>query len=236
MSVILMQYLFFKSQPHHAADHANFRSIGASLQFMILLHLYSASLILVGVSYKMILAEFQLESMEASSAMPSERSLASSAFYGETRKKISRIFCIAIASSFISLDLMGIVHRGPTKTFERLTTRNGGITKARIIVPILRAAGALLIGTAWLYLTYPMYVALAGLIAILYQVGVRILGQSLFPPDQDKPVFHESIQQNSGLMNQSFRNFDLTPRGDTCSKSIIENSIESINDVAESKC
>lgn len=221
MSVILMQYLFFKSQPHHATDHANFRSIGAALQFMILLYIYSASLILVGVSYKMLLTEFQIEREEASltdkSVMPSERSLASNA-YGETkdsskdvrRQKISNIFCIAMATSFISLDLMGIVHRGPTKAFQRLATGNGGITKARNIVPILRAVGALLIGTACIYLNNPMYVALAGLMAVLYQVGVRFLGQSLFPPDKNKPEFHTSIQLKSSVMNSSFMNLDLS--------------------------
>mmetsp|Transcript_5699 Transcript_5699/g.7280 ORF Transcript_5699/g.7280 Transcript_5699/m.7280 type:complete len:563 (+) Transcript_5699:38-1726(+) len=62
LSVICLQYLYFKSQPHHPDGHAARRSRWAGVTFVALIQFYSAALIIVGVSYKMLLTEYGLES------------------------------------------------------------------------------------------------------------------------------------------------------------------------------
>jgi hypothetical protein len=58
ISVILLQYIHFQSQPHHADHHALRRSIPGALTWSICMDCYSASLIALGASYKMMLYEF----------------------------------------------------------------------------------------------------------------------------------------------------------------------------------
>eukprot|EP00551_Chaetoceros_affinis_P003707 CAMPEP_0203649562 /NCGR_PEP_ID=MMETSP0088-20131115/22175_1 /ASSEMBLY_ACC=CAM_ASM_001087 /TAXON_ID=426623 /ORGANISM="Chaetoceros affinis, Strain CCMP159" /LENGTH=139 /DNA_ID=CAMNT_0050508013 /DNA_START=1 /DNA_END=417 /DNA_ORIENTATION=+ len=59
VSVILLQYLYFKSQPHDPDEHALNRSRFSAWAFAWLIEFYSIALILVGVSYKMLLTEYQ---------------------------------------------------------------------------------------------------------------------------------------------------------------------------------
>ena len=65
LSVILLQYLHFKSQPHHANEHAMRRTRLAGITYGILVQIYSASLIIVGVSYKMLLTEYSKENSKS---------------------------------------------------------------------------------------------------------------------------------------------------------------------------
>mmetsp|Transcript_19003 Transcript_19003/g.26753 ORF Transcript_19003/g.26753 Transcript_19003/m.26753 type:complete len:337 (+) Transcript_19003:1-1011(+) len=61
VSVTLLQYLYFKSQPHSADHHAMRRTRISGFSYGWITQLYSAALIVVGVSYKMILTEYTLE-------------------------------------------------------------------------------------------------------------------------------------------------------------------------------
>ena len=60
LGVIFLQILYFKSQPHDASHHALRRSRLGGITFNFLVQIYSAALILVGVSYKMMLTEVSI--------------------------------------------------------------------------------------------------------------------------------------------------------------------------------
>ena len=49
LSVILLQYLHYKNQPHHADDHAMRKSRVRGITFVFVLTVYSAALIVVSV-------------------------------------------------------------------------------------------------------------------------------------------------------------------------------------------
>ena len=57
LGAIFLQILYFKSQPLDVSHHALRRSRLGGIAFNFLVQFYSAALILVGVSYKMMLTE-----------------------------------------------------------------------------------------------------------------------------------------------------------------------------------
>ncbi len=57
ISVILLQVLYFTSQPHSKEGHAFRRSRAAGICFSFVNQFYSAALIIVGVSWKLMLIE-----------------------------------------------------------------------------------------------------------------------------------------------------------------------------------
>lgn len=63
LNVIFLQFLYFKSQPHDVAHHAMRRSRHAGLAFNFIIQVYSAALIIVGVSYKLLLTEVSIDTM-----------------------------------------------------------------------------------------------------------------------------------------------------------------------------
>ena len=58
LSVIFLQNLHFKSQPHHIEEHAMQKSCWRGIGWYTLSNLYSMALIAVGVSYKIFLTEY----------------------------------------------------------------------------------------------------------------------------------------------------------------------------------
>ena len=66
-SISLLELLHFRSQPHDAAEHAYRRSVGASIVFTLLNWIYSAALIVLGTSYKMIQYEYVYDDGSSSS-------------------------------------------------------------------------------------------------------------------------------------------------------------------------
>jgi Bacterial low temperature requirement A protein (LtrA) len=61
ISIILLEYLHFRSQPHDPDEHALRRARGAGLAFTTMLYIYSTALVVLGTSYKMFLYEFVYE-------------------------------------------------------------------------------------------------------------------------------------------------------------------------------
>lgn len=57
VSISLLEYLHFRSQPHHADEYAMRRKKERGYIFTILIQLYSAAFIILGASYKMLLYE-----------------------------------------------------------------------------------------------------------------------------------------------------------------------------------
>ena len=195
LSVTLLQYLFFKSQPHHADGHAMRRARAAGFAYAFLVNIYSAALIIVGVGYKMLLEEYTIdvESAETSSSTSYlSRLLASgggkpSYSTQERRQRIAYFFCISLAVVFLCLDFMSLAHKGIKASFERCYCQQNRLrVKGLFFCVILRLADTLFIGTACLYIIEPEYVALTGLVSIVLQIMVRLIGSKYFPENVEK--------------------------------------------------
>lgn len=206
----LLQYLYFKSQPHHADGHAMRRTRSAGYAFASLINTYSTALVIVGVSFKMLLEEYAYEEPTIEKAFRRtsylSRLLASGG--GESkysledrRKRISIFFCIGLAMVFICLDLMSLTHRGIKGSMERCHCADNKLrVKGILLVVVLRLVGILYIGTACLYLTEPESVALAGFASIILQVLIRWMGTKYFP-SSEKDEHHSHGGKNKPQPN-----------------------------------
>jgi hypothetical protein len=195
ISITLLEFLHFRSQPHDADDHALRRSKEASIVFTALMQIYSASLVVLGASYKMLLYEYTYEAKETGAyrllTSPLSRLLAgsdeSSAFeVDERRQHIADFFCISMAIVWLCSDLMIINHRGLTDNLGRCRFTHTGFLKfASIFLVTLRLGMVIFIATLSQYVTQPSVLAGVGLAGIVGQICLRVVGSSLFGPKYD---------------------------------------------------
>jgi low temperature requirement protein LtrA len=65
MTVILLQYLYFRSQPHNADDHAVRKDKHLGMMWTIVLFVYSASLVALGVALMLFVLSFSSSSSDS---------------------------------------------------------------------------------------------------------------------------------------------------------------------------
>jgi len=211
VSVTLIQFLYFKSQPHDADHHALRRTKTSGFIFTIWLQVYSAALIVVGTSYKMLLLEYTSEYANEQSNVVKKVGNSvvgdgddgggggggdeqSRVLYGATkyyfttqerRQRIANLYCFGLAFVFLSLDLMNVAHTGLKISTTRCHNPVDGKfrIKALILVVMSRVVILAFVVTLSQYVTDPEYVALIGFGTILMQVGVRFLGRRYFPSE-----------------------------------------------------
>lgn len=193
-SIVLLQYLHFQSAPSEPDQHAIRRSVTSSFYFYVLFQIYSLSLIVLGVSYKMLLLEsVHVEVSSSSSGNSSsrhrlfERDLAvessttnlSSA--SERQQNIADLFSGSLAVIFFCLDAMSLVHRGVKTQMHQCECVN--TIKKKILLVALSAGRVVLtvfVATVSQFETDPRRVALIGTLVILGQVCVRLVGGYVF--------------------------------------------------------
>ena len=73
ISITLLEYLHFRSQPHNPDDHAMRRKKEAGLAFSYTMWIYSAALIVLGTAYKMLLYEYIYEEKAKKSSNYAEK-------------------------------------------------------------------------------------------------------------------------------------------------------------------
>jgi hypothetical protein len=202
LSVILLQYLHFRSQPHHADEHAMRRKKEAGVAFSILMQIYSAALILLGVSYKMFLFEYVYEDAGSHRMMTEQgagtrrmffavpRGLAgggAAALQYETddrQQRIAYFFCGCMAVVWLTCDLMIIVHRGLKDNLNRCYCEHTHKARSLAITLIVSRVGLIVfIATLSLYVTDPLVLPVTGLCCIFVQLILRVISGVVFPDD-----------------------------------------------------
>ena len=191
MSVIVLQFLHFKSQPHHADGHAMRKSRIRGIINGILMVWYSAALIIVGVCYKMLLTEYSKEGEKEKTYNINARILASGGggkyfeFSTEERQlRIATLFGSSLAVVFTCLDLMTLTHNTWNESMTRCRGENGNlIMKGLMIVFVTRITIIALVASTFKIVTRPEFVSLFGLGAIVAQVAIRFIGNVYFPPE-----------------------------------------------------
>jgi hypothetical protein len=207
VSVTLLQFLYFKSQPHDADRHAMRRTRISGFSYSWIIQLYSAALIIVGVAYKMILTEYTSEyagkedddSYKGDSYGTDGDSYGSDSgkdyrFLGasssgskyssdERQERIAWIFGLGLGAAFIFLDCMTIAHNGFEAVLDRCRSPVTGKIQFLGLFTVLltRIMIIAFVLTFSVYYTEPDIVAWFGLIAIILQVAVRITADRYFP-------------------------------------------------------
>jgi low temperature requirement protein LtrA len=194
VSVTLLQFLYFKSQPHDADRHAMRRTRISGFSYAWIIQLYSAALIIVGVAYKMILTEYTSEyagsnkgdsdgtdgDSYGSDSGKDYRFLGASSsgskytneYTNERQRRIAWIFGLGLGAAFLFLDWMTIAHNGFEAVLDRCRSPVTGKIQFLGIFTVLltRIMINAFVLTFSFYYTEPNIVAWFGLIAIILQV------------------------------------------------------------------
>lgn len=220
-TVILLQYLHFRSQPHDADDHVIRRSKNRSLVWNMFLFVYASSLIALGSSFTIFVRSFSYyeDHNNNNDAVDdgAHRSLAggggSTLFPpSEMRQRASCMFSISLALVFLSMDMMSLMHVGLKHGQGRCYCKKSKwYNKKGILLLMVRA---FLIGfTATLSLwmvggdgSEQEVVALAGtgLAITVTQIITRRLGEEYLPEsvehldetEEDDPPAERSLEKD----------------------------------------
>jgi hypothetical protein len=196
VSITLLEFLHFQSQPNHPEDHAMRRNRHAGFAFANLMTVYSAALVVLGTSYKMILYEYVYEEsgIRRRSLFPmASRWLASDGDASgldpeERRQRIAHFFCFSMALVFLCSDVMILVHRGLEDNLGRCRfTHTGSRRVISLVLVMLRVGLIVFIATLSQYCTEPVSIAFIGLLAIMSQVGLRFVGSAIFESESEHP-------------------------------------------------
>ena len=206
ISITLLEYLHFRSQPHNPDDHALRRSKEAGGFFSILMQVYSAALISLGASYKMLLYEYLYEAKSSTRALfplfarflTSSTDAASRFSTADRRQRVADFFCASMAIVWFCSDVMTITHRGLKDNLGRCRcSRTKVLRKASLAFFFARVGLVVFIATLSRYVTTPDQLAFIGLIGILTQVLLRFLGSSIFGEKYDSaPGGAVSVDEN----------------------------------------
>eukprot|EP00934_Nitzschia_sp_Nitz4_P007984 Nitzschia sp. Nitz4//scaffold8_size234185//202587//204558//NITZ4_001296-RA/size234185-processed-gene-0.405-mRNA-1//-1//CDS//3329559923//7974//frame0 len=192
VSIALLEFLHFRSQPHDPDDHAIRRTKEAGALFTCLMQVYSAALVVLGTSYKMLLYEHVYE---ASSDTGSHRVLLNNKIGGylsrllasssepmydtdERQQRIAHFFSASMAVVWFCLDLMIINHKGIPDNLKRC--QRAHLKKLSFLLIALRIGLVVFIATISQYATEPSLLAFVGLMGISAQVLLRIVGSLFF--------------------------------------------------------
>ena len=192
LSVILLQYLHFRSQPHHPDEHAMRRKKEAGLGFIYLMKIQSAALILLGTCYKMFLYEYVYEDYENSHRtllweIPRLLAGDSGALQYDVedrQQRIANFFCGSMAIVWLCQDLMMLMHKGLKDNVGRCRCKHTHKTRFVAVALIVPRVGLIVfIATLRGYVTDPLLLAVIGLCGIIAQVILRVISNIVFPDD-----------------------------------------------------
>ena len=174
LTVILLQYLHFRSQPHDPDGHAMRRSKNAGIGFSILNHAYSFALVTLGAAFTVFLTAFADEDEERRLASAST----SSGLDAESRRERgAHIFCGSLAVVFFCLDSMNFLHLGLDESRGRCLCKKTKKKNVKgIILVVVRLGVLAFTATLSQWESEPENLAVIGLICVLMQLLLRKLG------------------------------------------------------------
>ena len=185
LSVILLQYLHFTSQPHHADGHAMRRSIRAGIVWHVLNHAYSLALVCLGAAFTFFLTDFN-------DSDDRRRQLAGGGgddgLSGDTRqKRAATLFSESLATVFLCLDGMTLLHLGFHSARNRcVCPRSKKRNYIGIVLVLIRVALIFVTATMTQFTgeTSPEKLSLWGFAAIIVQLIIRKLGNHYLKPPE----------------------------------------------------
>ena len=173
LSVTLLQYLHFRSQPHDAESHAMRRSKNAGVLWALFMQAYAFSLVTLGATFTIFLTFFLMSSPD--------RRLAGASFLDPNQhlSRAGHLFSASLTTVFVCLDAMNILHIGVQESSARCHCSAGKGKNVKGIL-IVAAKGVLTITTATLsqWLHQPEEFACAGVVCVMMQLLLRRLGVS----------------------------------------------------------
>ena len=175
-AVTMLQYLFFRTQPFVADDHATRRSIPGALLFTEMLNVYSGCLIVFGGAYKLTLDQYVLEQTLPPGAMVGLYTLA------QRRERIANLFCWSLTISVLALDFMIISHRGFKDNFARFRNpATGGCNFTTTFISIVNLGLMVFTATLSRWVHSLELMSVFGLLVVVLNVLLRTFGLRYWP-------------------------------------------------------
>jgi hypothetical protein len=102
----------------------------------------------------------------------------------ERQQRVSHFFCISMALVWLCSDLMIINHRGLTDNLGKCRLSHSGFLKfVALGLSFLRLALIVFMATLSQWVVEPSVLAFVGLVGIICQVLLRVVGSSYFGPE-----------------------------------------------------
>jgi hypothetical protein len=183
--VRMLQYLYFRTQPFDADDHAMRRNHAGAFIFYHSIVFYSASLIVIGCSFKTILHHYVDEQEAVSSSSSAVGGSDGGAIHDaplmdDAAQRIAHMFSWSMAASFFFLDAMILSHRGFEANRDRLI-RNGSIHWAPTLIVLFDCTLLVTTATLSLWIRDFEILCLAGCGVVVCQIIMRTRGLQYFP-------------------------------------------------------
>ena len=200
LTVILLQFLHFKSQPHSAHGHAMRRNKDAGIAVNLLAYVYSLALVCLGAAFTFFLTHFNNNAGEETTSyedMSYEKNTVDGSGYDDhssrwlaggdddttttdtdmTMQRASHLFAGSLAISFWCLDAMTLFHLGLKQGWDRCVAPNSRkINVAGITVVILRIGLMALTASLSSITQEPEKLSFLGMACVILQLILRKLG------------------------------------------------------------
>jgi len=188
-----MQFLHFHSEPHHPEDHALRRSRKAGTCYIILTRYYSAAVVALGFSYKMMVSLFAVQlntdetsTLHTSSTSHSQENSNHMRYLAGTpstvtieeknviQTRVANIFCLSMLFAIVILDMMALAHNGG----------KGKTCRSRALASLKLISIGTLLGCAILITNKPEHIASLGLLVVIINVGYQVILEEI----EDEPT------------------------------------------------
>lgn len=195
ISIVLLEYLHFQSQPHNPDEHAMRRSLYSAFIYYWGMQAYSLALIILGTSYKMLLFEHIYEAEEGDHRflLQGLRHLAGGEsaalrFSDEDRQaRIAHFFSGSLVAVFFFMDVIALSHKGLGANWKRCECKQSKIKHyVALFLLVLRFGVYALSATVSQITTDPGTIAVIGLFLILVQLCLTSFGSIVFDHDMEK--------------------------------------------------
>ena len=186
LSVTMLQYIYFRTQPYNIDDHAMRRSGSGALLFYLMLQFYSAALIVFGGSYKLILLQY----LEEQRVGNNPNAIIHGSFtLAQRQVRLANMFSWSLAFSFLTLDFLIVAHRGIDANWAKFWRSDGQLDLLRVVVAAVNFALVIVSGALSLWTHRLEALSVFGLLIIVAQVMSRTMKMKLFPVS--KSTAHE---------------------------------------------
>jgi small-conductance mechanosensitive channel len=228
ISIILLQYLHYQSQPSDPNLHAYRRSLVSSFLFYYLMQIYSFALIVFGATYKMLLYEFIYREKYDKNYSGSTRvrglifhvlnhhprflvgdsdsnTLSSQLSPEEREQRDAHFFSGSLSVIFFCLDALSLAHRGIGTQWKRCECADTNLKKFLAWVLVLcRLLLLIFVASLSQYITDPTQIAVIGVTVVVTQLCIRFVGYYVFHSEKEAEdkALERIIQYNTARIHE----------------------------------
>ena len=220
ISIVLLQYLHYQSQPSDPNLHAYRRSAVSSFSFFWLMQVYSLALIVFGACYKMLLYEFVYQDKSETGrslifhglnrrffASASDTStLVSNLSTEERQQRDAHFFSGSLSLIFFCLDAISLAHSGIGEQWKRCKELGEETRFKKFLCWFLvlrRLLTIVFVASLSQFVTDPVHLSLIGVSVVVAQLCIRFSGYYIFhsASDVEDKALERIIQYNAARIH-----------------------------------